>query len=253
MIRRTILAVLLLAAVAANVAADAQQDFLSANDLFAQRQYQAAADLYSKILEEGFANSAVEYNLGNALYRLSMIGEARLHFERAVRLDPGGIDARSNIEIIEKRYLKQSLREENFTSTERVIRRTLSAFPAGLTFAVGIACFLLLNVVFALRLLFPAALHPAVYWTALIALAVVAAASLAIATGQSLLASSRSYGIIVARDAGVASEPAADAPSRFPAPEAMKVQIEREQDGWTEIVLPNNAKGWVAAGAVETI
>jgi len=250
---RVILTVLLLAAAAATVAADAQQDFITANQLFAERQYQAAADLYSNILRQGFANSAVHYNLGNAHYRLGRIGESRLHFERAIRLDPGDLDARSNIEIIEKRHLKQSLREENFTSPERVIRKTLSAFQPGLTLAIGIACFLLLNIFFAVRQLFPAALHPAVYWTALIALAVFAATTLAIASGQTLLASSKTYGIVVARDAGVASEPADDAPSRFPAPEAMKVQIERVQDDWIEIILPNNAKGWVHARAVETI
>jgi tetratricopeptide (TPR) repeat protein len=234
-------------------AADLQEDFVKANKLFADRQYQAAADLYQGILDSGFSNSAVEYNLADAFYRLGRIGQARLHFERAARLSPNDPDIRSNIEIIEKRRLKQSLREENFTSPERVLNSALSPFPPDLTLAAALAAFIVLNLLIAARLFAPTALHPALFWTAVIVFTTLASVAFTIAAGQSILAESTTYGIIVSPGAEVVSEPASDAPGRFTAPEAMKVQIERRHEGWVEIILPNNAKGWVRASEVETI
>jgi tetratricopeptide (TPR) repeat protein len=244
---------LLLALFTVAASADVQADFAKANKLFAERNYQQAADLYRLILDSGFPNSAVEYNLGNALYRLGSIGEARLHFERALRLDPSDPDSRSNIDIIEKRWLKQELREENFTSPERVLNTTLSTFPHDTTLVVAILSFLLINLLLALRLLAPGALHPAAFWTALIALIAISTLAFAVVSSQAILSQSSTFGIIIAHDAGVASEPADDAPSRFLAQQAMKVQIERAQDGWVEIVLPNNAKGWVRSSALAVI
>ena len=247
------IAVSLLTLTIGAVAADQDAEFERANKLFLERDYKAAAEAYGKILESGFVNAAVEYNLGNALYRLGRIGEARLHFERASRLAPTDADVRANIEIIEKRYLEPSMREENIASPERVLRGALSGFPPALTLLAGIVAFLLLNMLLALRLIAPRAVHNAVHWTALISLGVIATLAFVIVAGQAFLAESKNYGIIVAPDAGVASEPAADAPSSFPAPQGVKVQIGRSQGGWVEIVLPNNAKGWVPAKTVEII
>ena len=44
----------------------------------------------------------LEHNLGNALLRAGKPGEAVLHYERALRLDPRARDTRHNLELAEK-------------------------------------------------------------------------------------------------------------------------------------------------------
>ena len=250
---RTAAVLIALLIAAAPAAAQDADPFQRANELFVARDYEGAVQAYTELAESGIENAALEYNLGCAYYRLGRVGPARLHFERAARLDPGDRDTRANLEMIESRYIDASLREENFASPELLLRSALSILPLGPALWIGSIAFLLLNALFALRSLSPAALHPALFWTLLIAAAVVSAVAFSAAFGHALLAESGSYGVIVAPDAGVASEPAGDAPSRFPAPEGMKVKIERQRDGWLEIILPNNAKGWLQADAVGII
>lgn len=248
-------AAILLSLLIASTAATAQDAdaFQQANALFMARDYAGAVRAYTAIAESGIENAALEYNLGCAYYRLGRVGPARLHFERAARLDPGDRDTRANLELIESRYIETSLREENFASPELLLRSALSMLPLGPALWIGAIAFLLLNALFALRNLAPEALHPAIFWTLLIAAAVVSSVAFSAACGHALLARGSNYGVIVAPDAGVASEPAGDAPSRFPAPEGTKVKVERQRDGWLEIVLPNNAKGWLPADDVEII
>lgn len=241
--------------VATLVIAEDQVDseFKEANRLFQEREYEAAADKYREILNGGFSNETVEFNLGNCLYRLGELGQARLHYERAARLSPNDPDINYNISFIEQRYLKQTLREENFATIDRVLWRTVSGFPQEPVLIFGIAAYLALNLLLGIRIFKSTLLHPALFWTILIVLFLSAVFSISVSVAQVTLAESTAYGIIVGKNVDTSSEPEPDAPSSFPAPEAMKVLIERQQGDWIEIVLPNGSKGWVPQDLVSII
>ena len=241
---RTQIAIILLLLVSANLFAD-QEDFSRANELYQNEQYQEALGLYLKLRESGVTNENLEYNIGSCYYRLEQPGKARLHFEKALLLAPGEADARYNIEFIERRFLKKTLREENFVTIDRFLWNLVSSFPPAITLWAGVLAFMLIFILITIKMLAPGVIPPALRWTLTIILACVVLVSFSISFTREILFKDHSYGIIIEAGVGVLSAPDSDAHSRFPAPEAIKVRITRRQDDWIEIVLPNGSKGWV--------
>jgi tetratricopeptide (TPR) repeat protein len=75
----------------------AQQDFFEANRAYKNDRFQEAIDGYLKLIENGFENGHIYYNLGNAYYRLGNLGRAILFFERARLLLPRDDDLLFNL------------------------------------------------------------------------------------------------------------------------------------------------------------
>jgi tetratricopeptide (TPR) repeat protein len=73
--------------------------FKRGNAAYEQGQYEAAAEAYRSLLRYEIRDPVVEYNLGNAEFRLGRLGQAILHYERAKRLDPVEPDIRTNLEF----------------------------------------------------------------------------------------------------------------------------------------------------------
>lgn len=141
--------------------------------------------------------------------------------------------------------LKASLRESNFTGIDQVFWNLIRLFPPSLSFPVAVATYLLLNLLIAFRVFRWHILPASAHWTLLIGCILIAAFSFTALISGELLASSTNYGVVLSGDVDVASEPSFEAPSRFPAPMAMKIIISRSQGDWLEIILPNGTKGWV--------
>ena len=71
----------------------AERLFREANDLYAEGDHGAAAEVYEAILAGGFLNADVYYNLANARYMDGDVAQAVLGYERALRLDGSHEDA----------------------------------------------------------------------------------------------------------------------------------------------------------------
>ncbi len=78
-------------------AAEARARFREANEMYAAERYDEAAAIYEAIIEAGLGAADVQYNLGNARYKLREPGRAVLAYERALRIEPGHDDARANL------------------------------------------------------------------------------------------------------------------------------------------------------------
>ncbi|MDB5283318.1 MAG: hypothetical protein JWO06_2393, partial [Bacteroidota bacterium] len=76
-----------------------QQLFTTANQLYKTNQFEQAAASYEKILQQGYKNCEVYYNLGNCYYKLNNIGKSVLNYERALRLSPRDEDIQNNLKI----------------------------------------------------------------------------------------------------------------------------------------------------------
>jgi tetratricopeptide (TPR) repeat protein len=75
----------------------AQEDFFEANRAYKNDQFQEAVDGYLKLIENGFENGHIYYNLGNAYFRIGDLGRAILFFERARLLIPRDDDLIFNL------------------------------------------------------------------------------------------------------------------------------------------------------------
>lgn len=77
----------------------AKQFFMEANKLYSNGNYQQASNTYNLILQEGYFSADLHYNLGNAYYKMDSIPKAILHYEKALRLQPGMDDAQKNLQL----------------------------------------------------------------------------------------------------------------------------------------------------------
>ena len=88
-IKRTyVLGVVLLTILASTSRAKAEIKDISsqvtlANELYHEKNYQGAADIFEKLIDQGATNGYLYYNLGNTYMRLGNTGSAILNYVRA--------------------------------------------------------------------------------------------------------------------------------------------------------------------------
>lgn len=70
-----------------------------ANDLYGRGNFVDAAQIYQQLVAEGYEDSSLLYNLGNAYYKSGDLGRAILNYIRAARLAPRDPDIQVNLEI----------------------------------------------------------------------------------------------------------------------------------------------------------
>jgi len=105
--------VLLSGAETVSAADDVAALFRDANARYREKDYAAAARMYRQIAAAGVRDGAVEFNLGNALFRGGNLGEAILHYERAHRLMPRNRDVLQNLRLARRQ------REDQVEESER--------------------------------------------------------------------------------------------------------------------------------------
>lgn len=105
---------------------DANEKYLQATKFLASKKIQEAeqhlkeaALQYETILEGGFKNSQIYYNLGNTYYRQGELGKAIVNYRRAERFMPRNADLDANLRLV-----KGSTEDREFsTEIPVVIRR----------------------------------------------------------------------------------------------------------------------------------
>lgn len=75
--------------------------FEKANQLYHNKQYTEAAELYNQLLQDGYDNHELYYNLGNAYYKSKDIGMAVWCYEQALRIRPCS-DYTDNLNLAKK-------------------------------------------------------------------------------------------------------------------------------------------------------
>jgi len=74
----------------------------------AVEKFAHAVQLYEKLLDSGFLNGQIYYNLGNAYYRLGKSGKAIIYYRRAERFLPGNPDIKANINLLKSDFADKS-------------------------------------------------------------------------------------------------------------------------------------------------
>lgn len=87
------------------MAQDTEAIFQQANAAYTAGEYAQAIALYDSLGKLGYTSPGIHYNLGNAHYKLNHIASAILHFERALKLDPGMEDAAYNLKLANLRVV----------------------------------------------------------------------------------------------------------------------------------------------------
>ncbi len=118
---KKLFASLLALACAGNLfAADVVADFSSANKLYAEGKFAAAANSYESILQTGAQSPALLFNAGNAEFKSGYLGKAIAAYRQAAQLSPRDAELRANLAFVRNQVQGATLREsrwQNWVST----------------------------------------------------------------------------------------------------------------------------------------
>ncbi|HZX94073.1 MAG TPA: hypothetical protein VFE90_06125, partial [Myxococcales bacterium] len=140
---------LLLALLLAASDAQGMQLFADANAAYLSGDVARAIASYEALASEGVLSPQLETNLGSAYARQGKRGLAALHFERALFLDPGDDDARSDLVELRRGNvdrLEGELEEGGAETVARLLAPLPGAVAAIALLVLWSACWVLLGV-----------------------------------------------------------------------------------------------------------
>lgn len=235
-------------------AAELSKDTLwaRANAAYSNGNYRQAVDLYDALLADGMHSGKLYYNLGNSWFKQGRMGKAILNYNRALLLDPTDEDVQYNLAMANARivdkidtvpefFLKSWLRELGLLLSSDTWA-VLGLVFLGIAFA-AIILWLLSNTLTLRKLGFYGGLVSLVFC--------LTATFYAHYQRTRLLHGSEA--VVMNLVAPVKSSPAAGSKDIFVLHEGTKVRMLERLDGWTEIVLADGNKGWIASNAIEAI
>ena len=79
--------------------------FSIAINFYQSEQYDSSIIFYDSIVTLGYESEEIYFNLGNSHYLKGNIPKSILNFEKSLAINPNNIEAKSNLEITQKRIL----------------------------------------------------------------------------------------------------------------------------------------------------
>jgi tetratricopeptide (TPR) repeat protein len=235
--------------------ATAHDAMLAAGQLYETGQYTQAAQAYQQLADQGFADSALFYNLGNAYFKQGDYGRAILNYRRAQQFAPRDPDVEANL------ALARSQTTDKFAAAEETGILTLvgdsvqGRFTLNEVAMAALGAWMLL--VFG-AILFASARADSIWRKALqyalLATAVVLAVGI-LALGSSLyVTDGQSEAIVVAAEVDVSSGPGSQYVTKFTLHSGAEVNLLEARGSWARLAVPGGElKGWVPVSAVEAV
>ena len=90
----------------------AEERFFEANIAYKNDRFQEAVNGYLDLINDGFENGHIYFNLGNAYFRSNQLGKAILHYHKAQYFLPNDEDVRQNLEFASKKRVDPLIEEE---------------------------------------------------------------------------------------------------------------------------------------------
>lgn len=241
---------LLVGQAGAGAAADrgqARQLFDEANAAYQAGRYDEAERGYAAVAALGLESAELYFNRGNANLRQGRLGPAILNFKRALRLDPGLDDATANLAYARRRTVdsQATAGEDPFPWLTRLRPGPERASTLFL---------LLLNasaLLFAGRRLWRGGPPVLGSLFGLAAMATLFAGLLFVLERRADDAAQEA--VVQAPSVEARSGPGEENTVAFVVHEGTEVRVVRESNGWIEIGLGTELKGWVPPSSVERV
>lgn len=220
--------------------------FFRANQAYRQGRFQEAIDGYLQLIRSGHGNGHLYYNAGNAYFRQDELGRAILYYERANLLIPRDADLKFN-----HRYALDQTRDAiaesyGFMSMTFFWLNVLNLNELFWTLAL-------------LNLLFWGALFVRLFlqleWTyyfSLVLLVFWLIAGLSFGLKWYRVATD-DRAVILQEEVNVLAGPDIRDTVLFKLHEGAIVNVERSEDEWSLVRLPDEKRGWLSVDAIERI
>lgn len=221
--------------------------FEAGNRAYAQGQYREAVASYRSVLDAGYASVALHHNLGNAYYRLDDVGRAIWQYERAQRLRPGDPRLAHNLDRVRERVSGPGAASPPADGWAQLV----GGWPVAWLFGGGWLLLVGGLAVAVLRTRPDAPLpwtHPTVAGPVVAGLLV---ASLALTGAYAQTQHVR--GVVLVDRVALRVAPDSTAAVDTTLHAGASVAVQRRNDGWADVRLAPNLRGWLPADALGTI
>ena len=226
-------------------------DWKQAEQLYAEKQYAAAAEAYAAMFQYG-ESAALYYNYANALYKSNQIGLAILNYERALRLEPMNEDIKFNLEFVNKMKTDKIEPIERFFLTEwfDLLARLLTSNQWAYTSIISFILMLLLVLLY----LFGKKvwLRKTAFFSALFLL-LFSVFTMANAFKIKSLVEDNPAAIVLSGSVSVKSSPDDSGTEVFVIHEGTKVNVLSTLGEWSEVRLADGNIGWLQTSTIEKI
>jgi tetratricopeptide (TPR) repeat protein len=219
----------------------------TANQLYETGHFAQAAQAYQQLIDQGYSDSTLFYNLANAYYRQADHGRAVLNYLRAQRLAPRDPDVAANLDMARARTADQFEPADAGTVQKWLTLDDLAMITLGV-WIVGL--FLLILV---------ASTRKGSKWCkglqyALVVTTILLAAGVVALGSYLYLQSNDTAGVIVATEVDVTSGPGTQYASVETLHSGAEVNLSETRGNWVRLTLPDeDLEGWVPASTVEAV
>ncbi len=222
-----------------------------ANDLYERGSFVEATQIYQQLADEGYGDSIVFYNLGNAYYKSGDLGRAILNYLRAERLAPRDPDIQNNLQIARDGIVDPFERSEQsaLAGSIRVPQLKLSLDELALI-ALG------LWILFALMLLLLArrfSFRRLIGYASVVVALLLLAGTVSLGSGLSSESEDRKV-VVVAESVDVVGGPGVQYEAKFTLHGGNEASLVETRGAWSRLRLAGGQlQGWVPADAVELV
>lgn len=220
------------------------------NSSYEKGDYEKAISFYEELIGIDKTSPEVFYNLGNSYFKLKKIGKAILNYERALRMDPRDKDTQLNLK------LARAMTVDKINTYERgfVLNMLLFLYDSTNINELSLICYFFYLVIILILIfsIFFVARRRFMFYTA------GAFGAMFLILFIFLFAKIRNEnfiktGIVIAEKADARSGPKEDYLLQFTLHEGAKISIVKKAQGWYEIDLSKDLKGWVPETSVDII
>ena len=243
------------ASTAARQSKAAAQTMYMAGQLYEEGQYAQAAQAYEQLINQGFANSALHFNLGNAYFQQGDYGQAILSYRRAQQLAPRDPDIEANLAMARSQAVDQieSVEDGRLVSqVGRFIQERITLNELALA-TLGVW------ILFVSLLILRSASEPGNTWRGflqygLVVTGILLVAGLLAVGSSSYVADNQPDGVIVASEVEVTSGPGSQYVTEFTLHSGAEVHLVETRGNWVRLALPGDEiEGWAPASAVASV
>lgn len=222
--------------------------FQEAITAFEARDYQTSLEKFITLENEGIKNADLFYNIGNCFFRLDQRGPAILYYKKAMKLDSRHQAAKRNLEYVLS-FTQDKLMTEEPDLLSALWQKIISSLS--LDFLAVIIFILILGLILVINIMIWSYRGrdksvPVFITTLLLVFMAVAIFFTSIKWQQY---SAEDEGVLLAASAIGYSGPSEDYTRVFTIHEGVVFEIERSEEEWSLIKLPNGLGGWIRKDA----
>ena len=228
------------------------QTLEEATTAYSNGEFDKAAEIYESLLKANGESAEIYYNVGNCYYRLNKTAPAILNYERALLLNPGDRDIRTNLEIARLKAIDRIEPVDDFFLTEWS-HSIQNLFSSNSWSYIGITCFIILigclvSFFFSRKIL----LKKCGFYVG-IGMIVLCLSCNVFAYSQKKKLTNRNTAIVFIPTVTIKSTPDNSGTDLFLLHEGTKVTIKSKLGSWNEIETADGNIGWIKTEDLEVI